>query len=75
MAAAIQSDNLQLTLPRFCSTEQLASEFGFSVHWIYKLNKRGKGPPRLVGVKPYRHDTQSPAFFAWLRSMGVDTGE
>jgi len=28
---------------RFCTTEQLAALFGFTPHWIYKLNKRGKG--------------------------------
>ena len=75
MAAMIQCDNQKLALPRFCTAEQLAAEFGFSVHWIYKLNKRGKGPPKLLGVKPYRYDTQSQPFFAWLRSMGVQVDE
>jgi hypothetical protein len=66
-----------LETPRFCTTGQLAEPFGFSPHWIYKLNKRGKGPPRLKGVKPYRYDTQSRAFQKWLEDMSadVDTGE
>jgi hypothetical protein len=64
-----------LSVPRFCTAEQLAAEFGFSVHWIYRLSKRGKGPPRLKGVRPYRYDTQSKAFKRWLEGMGVDTGE
>ena len=63
-----------LEIPRFCTTEQLASLFGFSEHWIYKLNKRGKGPPRLTGVRPYRYDTQSKQFQKWLEAMGVDLG-
>jgi hypothetical protein len=60
--------------PRFCTTEELAAFFGFSPHWIYKLNKRKKGPPRLIGVRPYRYDTQSRAFQKWLEEMGVETG-
>lgn len=64
MAAVIPS--------RFCTTEQLAEAFGFSPHWIYKLNNRGKGPPRLKGVRPYRYDTQSREFRQWLEAMGVD---
>lgn len=60
-----------LNIPRFCTTEQLASLFGFSEHWIYKLNKRGKGPPRLTGIRPYRYDTQSFGFHEWLKQMGV----
>lgn len=63
-----------LDMPRFCTTEQVASLFGFSEHWIYKLNKRGKGPPRLKGVRPYRYDTQSREFSKWLEDMGVDVG-
>ena len=63
-----------LDLPRFCTTEQLAEAFGFTVHWIYKLTKRGKGPPHLPNVRPYRYDTQSREFFNWLVSMGVDLG-
>ena len=63
-----------LSESRFWTTEQLASQFGFSPHWIYKLNKRGKGPPRLKGVKPYRYDTQSRAFRDWLSELGVDLG-
>src|SRR5436305_105507 len=62
MAAVMQSNDAQLALPRFCTVEQLAAEFGFSAHWIYKLNKRGKGPPRLPNVRPYRYDTHSRAF-------------
>ena len=61
-----------LETPRFCTTEQLAEAFGFSSHWIYKLNKRGKGPPRLKGIRPYRYDTQSREFCKWLEDMGVD---
>jgi hypothetical protein len=60
---------------RICTTEEIAEMFGFSPHWIYKLNKRGNGPPRLTGVRPYRYDTQSRAFKQWLEQMGVDTGE
>jgi hypothetical protein len=60
---------------RICTTEEIAEMFGFSPHWIYKLNKRGKGPPRLTGVRPYRYDTRSRAFKLWLEEMGVDTGE
>lgn len=69
------SGNKALETPRFCTTEQLAESFGFSPHWIYKLNKRGKGPPRLIGVRPYRYDTQSKAFCKWLEDMGVDVGQ
>ena len=67
--------NQPLDLPRFCTTEQLAEAFGFTVHWIYKLTKRGKGPPRLPNVRPYRYDTQSKAFCKWLEQMGVDVGQ
>lgn len=63
-----------LETPRFCTTEQLAEAFGFSPHWLYKLNKRGKGPPRLKNVRPYRYDTQSKDFCKWLFEMGVDLG-
>jgi hypothetical protein len=72
MAVEMQSNNSQLELPRFCTVEQLATEFGFTPHWIYKLNKRGKGPPRLPNVRPYRYDTHSRAFRIWLESIGVD---
>jgi hypothetical protein len=72
MTLGLQSNNPQLALPRFCTVEQLAAEFGFSVHWIYKLNKRGKGPPRLPNARPYRYDTHSRAFRNWLESIGVD---
>jgi hypothetical protein len=72
-ATSKNEDQPGLTVPRFCSVEQLASLFGFSPHWIYKLNKRGKGPPRLKGVRPYRYDTQSRAFKMWLEEMGIDT--
>jgi (p)ppGpp synthase/HD superfamily hydrolase len=72
MAVVTQSNNEQLALPRFCTVEQLAAEFGFSAHWIYKLNKRGKGPPRLPNVRPYRYDTHSRAFREWLAGLGVD---
>ena len=65
----------ELETPRFCTTEQLAEAFGFSPHWIYKLNKRGKGPPRLKGVRPYRYDTQSREFSKWLEEMGVDISQ
>jgi hypothetical protein len=64
-----------LNVPRFCTAEQLAAAFGFSVHWIYRLAKKGKGPPRLNGVRPYRYDTHSRAFKRWLEEMGVDVGE
>ena len=63
-----------LEVPRFCSTEQLAQALGFSPHWVYKLIKRGKEPPRLKGVRPYRYDTQSKEFCQWLAEMGVDVG-
>jgi hypothetical protein len=72
MNGAATSNKVEQQLPRFCSVEQLAGLFGFSPHWIYKLNKRGKGPPKLIGVKPYRYDTQSKAFQDWLASMGVE---
>jgi len=68
----MQPNDTQLALPRFCTAEQLAAEFSFSVHWIYKLNKRGKGPPRLPNVRPYRYDTHSRAFKNWLAELGVD---
>jgi hypothetical protein len=64
-----------LEIPRFCTTEKLAEAFGFSPHWLYKLNNRGKGPPRLKGVRPYRYDTQSREFCHWLAEMGVDVGQ
>lgn len=64
-----------LDIRRFCSTEELADLFGFTVHWVYKLHKRGKGPPRLPGFRPYRYDTQSRAFRDWLREIGVDVGD
>jgi hypothetical protein len=72
MGVTEQISNAQPALPRFCTVEQLAAEFGFSVHWIYKLNKRGKGPPRLTGVRPYRYDTHSRVFKKWLEGLGVD---
>jgi hypothetical protein len=72
MTAAMQSNDVQLAVPRFCTVEQLAAEFGFSVHWIYKLNKRGKGPPHLPNVRPYRYDTHSRTFRKWLAELGVD---
>lgn len=72
MEAAMQPNDAQLALPRFCTAEQLANEFGFSVHWIYKMNKRGKGPPRLPNVRPYRYDTHSRVFREWLEGLGVD---
>jgi predicted DNA-binding transcriptional regulator AlpA len=70
----MMSEIRALETQRFCTTEQLAEAFGFSPHWIYKLNKRGKGPPRLKGVRPYRYDTQSREFCKWLEDMGVDLG-
>jgi predicted DNA-binding transcriptional regulator AlpA len=66
------SAHLDLDLPRFCSAEELAELFGFSRYWIYKLNNRGKGPPHLPDLKPYRYDTRSRAFRDWLVKMGVD---
>jgi hypothetical protein len=36
------------------------------------MNKRGKGPPRLPNVRPYRYDTHSRAFKNWLEGLGVD---
>ena len=65
----------ELETPRFCTTEQQAEALGYSAHWICKLNKRGKGPPRLKGVRPYRYDTQSREFSKWLEDMGVDIGQ
>jgi len=61
-----------LDIPRFCTTRQFAALFGFTEHWFYKLKKRGKAPPILTGVRPYRIDTQSTAFQNWLENMGVD---
>ena len=62
MAVVMQSNNAQLALPRFCTVEQLAAEFSFSPHWIYKLNKRGKGPPRLPNVSALRAGNRGPPF-------------
>lgn len=66
------SAQLELEVRRFCSTRELAELFGFSEHWIYSLNRRGKGPPPLPDLKPYRYDTQSKAFKDWLTRMGVE---
>ena len=61
-----------LDLPRFCNTRELAEVFGYTEHWIYKLRKRGKAPPHLKGVRPYRYDTRSRAFRDWLTDLGVE---
>lgn len=59
-------------LPRFCTARELAALFGFTEVWIYKLIKRGQGPPLLKNVRPYRIDTHSEAFREWLRGLGVE---
>lgn len=63
--------SVNLNIPRFCSTREFAALFGFTEHWFYKLKKKGKAPPILTGVRPYRIGTESKGFHDWLKDMGV----
>lgn len=68
------SVQIELPGPRIWGPADLATFFGFSVHWVYKITKKNASdpPPRCVGLGRLRFDTQSRAFQEWImRQLGA----